>query len=196
MNDSTIDQATRARLDALIDEGQRVWRQFDAEVRSQEWHPFMPADYRAMVDALIPLRQAGARFLEWGSATGVITIAADMLGFEACGIEIDGQLVEISRRLAAQFDSNARFATGSFLPDDYEWRNEDGDPRLGTLSGTAPAGYAELGLDLDDFDLVFGYPWSGEEPIMRDLMKQRGAAHARLMLTGRGGPRIVERADL
>ena len=32
-------------------------------------------------------------FLEWGSGTGVITIMADMLGFEAYGIEINPALV-------------------------------------------------------------------------------------------------------
>ena len=194
-----LDAATRDRLHALIDEGQRVWRRFDEDVRRKNWHPFMPADYESMVNALVPLRAnepPGLRFLEWGSATGVITIAADMLGFEAYGIEIDEQLVAMARDLARTFDSGARFAAGSFLPDDYVWQDEDGDTRLGTLTTDAASGYAELGLGLEAFDLVFGYPWSGEEPVMRDLMKQRAAPHARLMLTGIGGPRVVEHADL
>jgi len=196
MGMNEIDTATRQRLDALIDEGQRVWRRFDEDVRSRNWHPFMPADYRSMVEALIPLRAPGLRFLEWGSATGVITIAADMLGFEAYGIEIDPQLVDIAREIASKFDSNARFAAGSLFPDDYEWLSAEGDPRRGTLSTDARAGYAGLGLELQDFDIVFGYPWGGEEPIMRDLMKKRAAPHARLMMTGLGGPRVIEPADL
>ena len=37
---------------------------------------------------------------------------------------------------------------------------------------------------LDDFDLVYGYPWEGEEPMMRDLMRRYGAPGARLLLNG------------
>jgi hypothetical protein len=169
----------------------RVWSRFEAEVRSESWHPFFPADYNAVLTSLLPLCAPGLRFLEWGSATGVITIMADMLGFEACGIEIDADLVIAARDLAARHGSRARFATGSFMPAGYEWISPDGDPRLGTI-GEGEPGYAELGLELDAFDIVFVYPWPGEEPIIRDVMRRRGKAGARLMLNaGREGIRIL-----
>lgn len=170
----------------------RVWSRFEADVRSENWHPFFPADYTRVLDALVQLRAPGLRFLELGSATGVIAIMADMLGFEACGIEIDADLVLAARDLAARHGSGARFATGSFMPAGYEWVSPDGDPRLGTI-GIGEPGYAELGLELDAFDIVFVYPWPGEEPIIRDVMRRRGRPGARLMVnTGRQGIRIVD----
>ncbi|MBX3145217.1 MAG: hypothetical protein KF785_00490 [Gemmatimonadales bacterium] len=145
------------------------------------FHPFVAADYEVVAEALWPFRRQGLRFLEWGSATGVITIMADMLGFEACGIEIDSSLNATACDLARQFDSKARFAAGSFLPTGYRWQSRDGDLRTGTL-GTGPSAYAELGLSLDDFDVVFAFPWDGEEPMMLDLMKSYGRADALLLL--------------
>ncbi|MDP9348996.1 MAG: hypothetical protein M3P24_07635, partial [Gemmatimonadota bacterium] len=84
-----LDAALRARLDALLEEGWELWDRFDSEVRRRSWHPFVAADYERVLQALLPLRAPGLRFLEWGSATGVITIMADLLGFDAYGIELD-----------------------------------------------------------------------------------------------------------
>lgn len=169
------------RLDALCEEGRDFWYDFDARVRQDRWHPFVPADYDQVRTALLSLRQPGLRFLEWGSATGVITIMADLMGFEACGVEIDAALVRSSRELAERTGSNARFAEGSFIPTGWHWRPPDGDGRTATL-GQGPSGYAALGRPLEDFDIVYGYPWSGEESLMQDLMLCHGRREALLLL--------------
>ncbi|MSR03024.1 MAG: class I SAM-dependent methyltransferase [Gemmatimonadetes bacterium] len=176
-----MDDALRARVEALCTEGWAVWDQFALEVREHHFHPFVAADYEVVLAALLPHRGPGRRFLEWGSATGVITIMADLLGFEAYGIELDSSLVATARRLAEKFDSRARFAAGSFLPTGYRWQPSDGDGRTGTV-GTGPSGYLQLGYALDDFDVVFGYPWGGEEPMMLDLMKTYGRSDGLLLL--------------
>lgn len=178
-----VDAALRARLEAVCDEGREIWSRFDAEVRREQWHPFIPADYGRVLRALVALRSPGARFLEWGSATGVVTVMADLLGYEAYGIELDPELVEIARGLAGKFGSGARFAAGSFLPAGYTWSPADGDGRLGTIGEGSP-GYAALGHPLEDFDLVYGYPWDGEDDMMRDLMRRRGAPGACLLVHG------------
>jgi len=178
-----VDGALLARLAALGEEGGAIWRRFDREVRRVEFHPFVPADYERMLQLLLALRAPGLRFLEWGSATGVITIMADLLGFEAYGIELDPELVEIARGLAERFGSGARFAAGSFIPAGYEWKPRTGDARIGTI-GQGVSGYAELGCALDDFDLVYAYPWDGEDPMMHDLLRARGRPGARLVLAG------------
>ena len=134
-----------------------------------------------VVDALMRHRGPNLRFLEWGSATGVITVIADLLGFDAYGIELDRDLVATARKLAKKFDSHARFAAGSFLPTGYEWRPPDRDGRTGTL-GTGASGYRELGRSLDEFDVVFGYPWDGEAELMLDLMNCYGRPDATLLL--------------
>jgi hypothetical protein len=178
-----VDAALLARLAALGEEGGEIWRRFDREVRRHEFHPFVPADYARMLQLLLALRAPGLRFLEWGSATGVITIMADLLGFEAYGIELDPELVEIARGLAERFESGARFAAGSFIPAGYEWKPRTGDARTGTI-GKGASGYDELGHALDDFDLVYAYPWDGEDPMMHDLLRARGRPGARLVLAG------------
>jgi hypothetical protein len=173
----------RSRLATLHAEGRAIFDRFERDVRSAEFHPFKPADYDAALDMLLPFVGECDTFLEWGSATGVIAITADLLGFAACGIEIDADLVDVARDLARRHGSGARFAAGSLLPDGYEWRAPSGDPRLGTIELGEP-GYRELGMELRDFDLVYGYPWTGEDGMMRDIMRRRGAEESRLLLNG------------
>ncbi len=185
------------RLKELCHEGWEIWNRFDVHVRSESFHPFIAAEYEVVLEELILLREPGRRFLEWGSATGVLTIMADLLGFEAYGIELDADLVAEARRLAAAWDSGARFAAGSFLPTGYRFRNPRGDTRLGTVRA-GRSGYLELEHPLDDFDVVYGFPWSGEESMKLDLMRCYGRSDTLLLLYGvdqgvttyRGGHRI------
>lgn len=175
------DPELRARLATLCAEGWRMYERFTEGATDRPFHPFVTADYEEVCEALWPMRRQGLRFLEWGSATGVITVMADVMGFDACGIELDSALHAQAVALAARFDSSARFAHGSFLPAGYQWRTRDGDTRTGTI-GTGPSGYLQLGRALDDFDVVFGYPWDGESAMMLDLMRQYGRADALLLL--------------
>ncbi|MEW5929648.1 MAG: hypothetical protein AB1941_19515 [Gemmatimonadota bacterium] len=178
-----LDPALRGRLESLCEEGREIWDRFDHEVRSKDFHPFVAADYGQVLDALLRVRAPGLRFLEWGSATGVIAIMADLLGFEAYGIELDPQLVEQARELAARHGSGARFVAGSFVPAGYRYRPTGGDGRLGTI-GDGSSAYPELMHPLEDFDLVYAFPWHGEEPMMVDLMRAYGARGARLLIHG------------
>ena len=173
--------ALQARLDALCADGWEIWERFDRTVRERAFHPFVAADYDVVRSALLSLRAPGCRFLEWGSATGVITVMADLMGFEACGIEIDAALVGTARDVAARHGSGARFVAGSFLPAGYVPRTAARDPRTGTIA-SGPSGYLSLGHALDDFDVVFGYPWGGEAPVMRDVMERYGRRDALLLL--------------
>lgn len=176
----------RARLRRVCEEGWDLFDRFDHDVRQHGFHPFVAADYETVLAALVSVRAPGMRFLEWGSATGVITIMADLLGFDAYGIELDGGLVEQARDLARRTGSAATFTAGSFLPTGYTWTDPAGDHRLGTI-GRGDSGYLKLGMALEDFDVVFGYPWAGEEPMMLDLMRAYGGAGARLLLHGADG---------
>ena len=193
-----LDPDLLTRLKELCHEGWELWSRFDVRVRGESFHPFVAAEYEDVLAALISVREPGQRFLEWGSATGVITIMADLLGFEAYGIELDADLVAEARRLADAWGSGARFAAGSLLPTGYRFPGHRGDDRLGTI-GEGTSGYLELGYALDDFDVVYGFPWSGEEAMMLDLMKCYGRSDALLLLnTGdhgmtiyRGRPSII-----
>lgn len=176
-----LDPDLLTRLKELCHEGWEIWSRFDVRVRSESFHPFVAADYEDVLTTLISVRAPGQRFLEWGSATGVITIMADLLGFEAYGIELDAELVAEARRLADAWGSGAHFATGSLLPTGYRFQSDRGGERLGTI-GSGTSGYLELGHPLEDFDVVYGFPWSGEEAMMLDLMKCYGRSDALLLL--------------
>ncbi|MFV2008060.1 MAG: hypothetical protein ACC667_11475, partial [Longimicrobiales bacterium] len=179
--DPPLDPELLTRLKELCHEGWEIWSRFDVRVRGESFHPFVAAEYEDVLAALISVREPGRRFLEWGSATGVITIMADLLGFEAYGIELDADLVVEARRLADAWGSGARFASGSLLPTGYRFRGPHEGDRLGTI-GEGTSGYLELGHPLDDFDVVYGFPWSGEEALMLDLMKCYGRSDALLLL--------------
>ena len=77
-----VDAELRARLDAVIADGREVWARFDRVVRGKDFHPFFPADYELVLERVASLRAPGLRFLEWGSATGVITNLA-VLDFDS-----------------------------------------------------------------------------------------------------------------
>jgi hypothetical protein len=180
-DDDSALAAMHARLASACAEGWAIWERFDRTVRERDFHPFIAADYDVVRDALLTYRRPGLRFLEWGSASGVITILADIMGFEAYGIELDGSLVAMARDLARTLDSRATFTAGSFLPTGYRWRGRGGAHDMGN-TGTGESGYLQLGRALEDFDVVFGYPWSGEAPMMLDLMHQYGRRGALLLL--------------
>lgn len=63
----------------------------------------------------------------------------------------------------------------------WEWKHSGGNGRHGTI-GQGASGYLELGHALDDFDVVYGFPWMGEEPMMLDLMRDHGGEDAHLVL--------------
>ncbi len=182
---SNNDAIVRDRIDALIEEGMTLFSEFDRSVREKSFHPFVAADYNVVLETLLHLRESRRSsvptFIELGSGHGVITIMADLLGFDAAGIEIDGSLVSIARDLAKRYESKARFAVGSFLPSGYRWKSESGDNRMGTL-GSGPSAYLELGRALDDFEIVYAYPWEGEAPIIRDLARRYANPRAKLIL--------------
>jgi hypothetical protein len=176
----------RTRLELLYEESRTMVDRFRAEVSQHGWHPFIPARYEGVERALASLQRPGLRFLEWGSANGTITIMADMLGYAAFGIELDAELATLARDLANRFGSAAQFATGSFLPPGYRWESATGDGRLGTI-GEGTSGYQALHRSLDTFDVVYAYPWGGEEPIMLDIMQRYGRKNACLLLQGSDG---------
>ena len=174
-------------------------QQFDA--KSQASIPaFVPSDFELVYRALGRIQAAqlatGRRFLEWGSGIGVVTCLAAQLGFDAVGIEIEPPLVAIAESLAADHDIDVEFACGSFVP---QRRRAASSTRPATSPGSAPTGpdgYAELELEPDDFDVIFAYPWPGEEQVIFDLFADCAAVGA-LLLTyhGQDGLRLQRKVQ-
>ncbi len=130
------------------------------------WAPgFVASDYARVYAGLCRIEAPGRCFCEWGSGFGVVCCLAAMLGFDTWGIEIRQELVDASRELAGDFDVPAELALGSFVP---------------------PGAYAQIGLDIADFDLIFAYSWPDEEAAIANLF-HRHARPGALLLTYHGG---------
>jgi hypothetical protein len=149
---------------------------------------FVPSNFELAYHALAEINAAnlatGHRFIEWGSGIGVIACLASCVGFDAVGIEIEQKLVDMAERLAADHGIAVEFVCGSFVPDGIV-------PRVDWVDGVAwlttegRDGYEVLDLEPDDFDVVFAYPWPGEEQVIFDLFADTAAVGA-LLLTYHG----------
>lgn len=164
----------------------------DAKLRLQEFDTafqasipaFVPSDFEQAYRALSWIQSAhlatGRRFLEWGSGIGAVTCLAALAGFDAIGIEIEPPLVEIAESFAEDQAIDVEFACGSYVPTGAEslvdilgevtWLRTDG-----------PDSYVDLELDPDDFDVIFAYPWPGEEQVIFDLFGHSAAVGALLL---------------
>jgi len=148
---------------------------------------FVPSDFSAVSRALKALTSghlaSGNVFCEWGSGFGVVTCVAELLGFEAYGIEIQRPLVEAARCLARDFELSATFVHGSFVQEGGEELVDRGfSEDLFLMAGHADTAYADLGIATDELDVVFVYPWSGEEEVVAELF-DTGAADGALLIT-------------
>ena len=180
----------------LPDEIVAFLREADLRVSQFLWNSplratgFVPSDFKTVYHALRAITDAnlasGTSLCEWGSGFGVVASLAAMLEFMACGIEIEKDLVDASRRLADDFGLPVEFVQGSFIPSGAESCAEeayaDNNAEYSWLVIDADDGYEELELDLDDFDIVFAYPWPGEEYLITSLF-EKYAAEGALLLT-------------
>ena len=131
---------------------------------------FFPSDYELVYRTLSALRGDGEprRLCEWGSGFGVVAGLGVLLGYEAHGIEIDPELVEISRNLLGDHGLDAQILQGSFIAEDYARAEQiSGVETVTILSGEDV--YGDMDLEIDDFDVIFAYPWPTEEEQYCDL---------------------------
>ena len=159
---------------------------------------FVPSDFPRVYAALSTIVEQGlapgSSLLEWGSGFGVVACMATWLDLDPHGIEIVPELVEASEKLAEDFELPAQFHLGSFVPSDGE-ELTDAVPDSHWLEA-GRAAYTDIGLDIDDFDIVFAYPWPGEEGVTAALFERYGQDGA-LLVTYHGyeGIRVRRRVE-
>ena len=167
----------------LADADRRVEEFQEAHVRDPI-PGFVPCDFERVYEGLRTIvgkgMAPGASFLELGSGMGVVACLAAMLDMESTGIEIEPELVAASEELATVHGLEVEFVCGSYVPTGGDWLTDEVEEFAWIESGGADA-YELLGLDLDDFDLVFAYPWPGEESLVRELFDAYGAGGAMLL---------------
>ena len=184
-NEETIPADVRTFLreaDRRIDEFQRYSR-VPSFVASD-----FPSVYRVLRALSAANLTAGNLFCEWGSGYGVVACLATMLDYDAVGIEIDGDLVEAAQKLADDFGLPVEFIRGSFIPKAGEALVQV-KGGLAWLTSEETSTNHDIGLDPDDFDVIYAYPWPDEEGVTEKLF-DRYAAHGALLLTYHGGDEL------
>lgn len=121
----------------------------------------------------------GPVFCEWGSGLGGGCGAAALNGFQPIGIEIHGALVRAARSIADRLGLSTAFAEGTFLL--------PGDEDLGSFAHEMTtrrfdrSAWGEAGLAPVDCDVVFAYPWPGEEDFVDRVFARHAGADSLLM---------------
>ncbi len=145
---------------------------------------FVAADFRHLLQALSWIKDTqplmGNRFLEWGCGFAVVASIASRLGFDAIGIESEQELLDQGEETVRQWDASVELIHGNFLPRGAESLAED--PTLPSLGHAVPSAYDQLGLDLDDFSIVYAYPWPGEDDFHEAVFERFAATGALLLL--------------
>jgi len=100
------DEPMSEAASAFVEEGRSRFKTIDC-------FDFVPSNYELVWRCLSAMPRG--RFCEWGSGLGIVAGLSEMLGFDACGIEIDAKLAHAGRRLLNDFGLNARIVTGDYL---------------------------------------------------------------------------------
>jgi SAM-dependent methyltransferase len=154
------------------------------------WHQdpieqYVACDFSYVAQSLLQIQESGLAegnlFCEWGCGFGVVTGLAAMLGWEAIGIEAEEFLVREAKRLLERHCIAAQIVQGNFLPAGAQGL-ADLQADHPSLFHQLPSAYQDLDLDVDDFALVFAYPWPGEEHFQREVFRVHARSQALLLM--------------
>ena len=176
------DAALSAALRTYLDDAEQSIETFGIRFPS-----FIPCDHEAIHAALLEVRPklTGRRFLEWGAGLGVVAGLAAALGYDAHAIEIEDELVDAGCALHERHGLTVDFASGTFIPEESQDLVAGTGSELDWLRAGGDDGYEQLARDPDEFDLVFVYPWPGEEGTVVDLFA-RHAGEGAILLSWHG----------
>lgn len=176
----------RISVAAVLADGRERLAAHFARTDLQPGHGAIPSDHELVLRCLTTLRAKEprlTRFLEWGSGLGIVAIAAAHLGFDAHGIEWNDAMVDEARELATRHRARVTFVAGSFVPPGSDRLLDRAELSTRTVLQCDDA-YDRLERDLDEFDVVFAYPWPGEETLYRKLFLRQAAEGAVLVVYG------------
>ncbi|KAA1261686.1 hypothetical protein LF1_42410 [Rubripirellula obstinata] len=166
-------QRDEHRIEAFQDQWDRP--QIEQFVAADFCHVYQSLDWILETQLTI-----GKRFLEWGCGFAVVTALASSLQLDAIGIEAESELIRHGRETLRHWDRGGELIEGNFLPAGSESLADD--PWLPSVGHAAAPAYEKLGLDLDDFAIVYSYPWPGEDDFHEAVFEASAVPGALLLM--------------
>jgi hypothetical protein len=131
-------------------------------------------------------------FCEWGSGFGTATCLAALLGYEAYGLEIEEELVRLSRAIARRLGIPVEILCTSLFPAGYEASAGVDGAALVTPESVSdhhdndedrePLRYDGMAIAIADIGVFFAYPWPEERELMQQLFEAVARAGAMLVV--------------
>jgi hypothetical protein len=180
----------------LIETCSRGWERFFADHDDHQAPRFVPSVPERVFAVLEEVTRRNLPpnrvFCEWGSGFGTATCMAALLGYEAYGLEIDEELVRLSRAIARRLGIPVEILCTSLFPEGYEASaGSDGTAVVRPASVSAhhdtaeargPLRYDGMEIAIADIGVFFAYPWPEERELIRQLFEAVARAGAILVV--------------
>lgn len=168
----------------LVDADQALQAYWD------QWHKqpieqYVACDFRDVWRAMSQLTESklarGNTFCEWGCGFGIVTGLASQLGWEAVGIEAEAFLVEQAKRFLQRNQLAGEVLHGNFLPPGSE-RLARSQSDHASLFHQVENAYEKHDLQLDDYAVIFAYPWPGEHHFLQEVFRCYGGEDSLMLM--------------
>jgi hypothetical protein len=182
-----------ARLIATCSRG---WERFFADHddhQAPRFVPSVPERVFAVLEEVTTRKLPPTRvFCEWGSGFGTATCMASLLGYEAYGLEIEAELVRLSRAIARRLGIPVEILCTSLFPAGYAASSGVDGAALVTPESVSdpnandeargPLRYDGMEIAIADIGVFFAYPWPEERELMQELFDAVARAGALLVV--------------
>jgi hypothetical protein len=183
----TIDdgQPLPAAVSAFLADSKQLMQSFWDQWLERPIEQYVACDFEYVWHAMGGLVEGdwlqGRSFVEWGAGFGVVTGLAWFHGLAAIGIEAEDFLVNRGRELFKRHAVGAELWHGNFLPADVDWlvQSQANHPSLYHRVASA---YETQSMQIDDFAMIFAYPWPGEEHFQREVFRHFAREGAILLM--------------
>lgn len=173
------------RIQGMLEHADRALQQYWDSWHRRPIEQYVACDFRDVWRALAFVHDSGLvegqMFCEWGCGFGIVTAMASWLGWDAIGIEAEPFLVDQARRFLAEEKVAAEIWHGNFLPRGSE-RLAKHQASHASLFHQVPVAYEARDLQVDDFSIVFAYPWPGEDGFLKEVFRAYAKEGALLLL--------------